>query len=398
MTSVSNQPTRTHAKPTIGQGPQTKADQFLAKAMTFVGQPYRWGGGHGPGTFSKPGPVDCSGLVSQAARMAGLNLDGTAASQQRMGKPVAMKDLQPGDLVFRGQPAHHVGIYIGDGKVLHAPKTGDNVKVSSLDGWTSARRVFDQAGQPVDTRGVPAHGPADPGQAAGPGATAAPALPREQLNLAGNGRPSAFQLPLMQSEEEREELAQARAAGAGGGIPAAAPAAGGGGHAGGGRGAAAAGGHSGLATVNSTDAGNFEGLLQKLEAAGVSREYLQQLSEQYGVPLKMILAVIQQESGGNPSARSGAGAQGLMQLMPDTARGLGVANAMDPKQNVEGGVKYLSQMLKMFDGDTTKALAAYNAGPGNVQRHGGVPPFAETRNYVRHITAMMGNAGDTAQA
>src|SRR5688572_29117748 len=75
-----------------------KADEFLSKVKSFLGQPYLWGGGHVGTTFSKPGRVDCSGLVMQAARMAGFNLDGTAAVQQRMGKPVSMNDLKPGDL------------------------------------------------------------------------------------------------------------------------------------------------------------------------------------------------------------------------------------------------------------------------------------------------------------
>ena len=83
---------------------------------------------------------------------------------------------------------------------------------------------------------------------------------------------------------------------------------------------------------------------------------------------------------------------GLMQLMPGTARQLGVGNPNDPKQNVEGGVKYLGQMLKMFGGDMAKALAGYNAGPGNVRKHHGVPPFKETRQYVANITASMDNA------
>jgi hypothetical protein len=122
------------------------ARKFVAQAMKFLGQPYLWGGGHGA-TFSRPGPVDCSGLVTQAARMAHVrNLDGTAAVQQDMGRPVALstKSLRAGDLVFMGNPAHHVGIYIGHNKVIEAPHTGDHVKIVSMTGygWQSARRVF----------------------------------------------------------------------------------------------------------------------------------------------------------------------------------------------------------------------------------------------------------------
>lgn len=120
------------------------AGAFLDKALTFQGQPYRWGGGHVGSTFSKPGPVDCSGLVQQAARMIGENLDGTAAMQQRMGRPVSMSDLKPGDLLFKNTPATHVGIYVGDGKFIHAPRTGDVVKVQSMASysWSNARRVL----------------------------------------------------------------------------------------------------------------------------------------------------------------------------------------------------------------------------------------------------------------
>ena len=128
--------------------PQSPADRFIAQAMTFRGQPYRWGGGHG-GDMCGPGPVDCSGLIGQAAKQAGLNLSGTAEQQQRMGQPVSMSDLKPGDLVFCGKPAHHVGIYVGNGLVLHAPHTGDQVKLSPVSYFDNAVRVFDQAGQPV---------------------------------------------------------------------------------------------------------------------------------------------------------------------------------------------------------------------------------------------------------
>lgn len=110
-----------------------------------------------------------------------------------------------------------------------------------------------------------------------------------------------------------------------------------------------------------------------------------EMSGKYTVPDWLVRNVIRQESGGNPSATSPVGAQGLMQLMPGTAHTLGVTNAYDPRQNVEGGVKYLRQLLDLFHGDQTKAVAAYNAGPAAVQRYGGVPPFAETQNYVKRI-------------
>lgn len=106
-------------------------------------------------------------------------------------------------------------------------------------------------------------------------------------------------------------------------------------------------------------------------------------ARRHGVPEDLFLRLVRQESGWNPNARSVKGAMGLAQLMPGTARALGV-NPADPKQNLEGGARYLAQQYRKF-GSWRLALAAYNAGPGAVEKHGGIPPYRETRNYVRVI-------------
>jgi cell wall-associated NlpC family hydrolase len=279
------------AEPSRPSGGAATGPDLVAAAKKYLGVPYRWGGTN-PATG-----LDCSALVQRALGELGVKAPRVVAQQRHIGTEVPSLDqARPGDLIVLGG-SRHIGIYVGDGKMLHAPRTGDVVKIGKVyETPTSIRRVL----------------PAAPA-AAGGGLDA-----------------TAVRPPSLQP-------------------------------------AASSGGISGA--VN-----RFGSLFASATA-------------RYGLPDGLLAAVAQTESAGNPSAVSPAGARGLMQIMPGTARELRV-NPNDPAQAVDGAARLLSDHLKSF-GSLELALAAYNAGPGAVRKYGGIPPYRETQAYVRKVTALM---------
>lgn len=152
-------------------------------------------------------------------------------------------------------------------------------------------------------------------------------------------------------------------------------------------------------TVIDTDAGSgtssdFSAKLNEQLKTSTSLESIfEKAAQTYGVDVELLKAMAKAESGFDPNATSKSGAMGIMQLMPGTAKGLGVTDAYDPEQNIMGGAKYIASLLEKYDGNVSYALAAYNAGSGNVDKYDGIPPFEETQNYVTKILGYLQNGG-----
>ncbi len=287
-----------------GAGAGATGQDAVQVANKYLGVPYKWGG-----TDPDSG-LDCSGLVRLVYQQLGVELPRTSAAQAQQGTKVdSLAEAKPGDLVFFGNPVHHVGIYIGDGKMLDAPHTGSKVRIERVWGTPSQiRRVL-----PSDSTG---------------GTQSLSSLGLSSINrMAGSALGSAA-------------------------------------------GVGAASASSGLAGTPYADLFTTAG-------------------RKYGVDPALLSAVAKAESNYRTGAVSGAGARGMMQLMPGTAKELGV----DPDvatQAVDGAARLLAGHLRSFNGRVDLALAAYNAGAGAVRKYNGVPPYAETRNYVSKVTGYWG--------
>lgn len=262
-------------------GGSASGQAAVSQGMKHLGTPYLWGG-----TDPNVG-LDCSALVQHAYRDIGVNLPRVSRDQARMGIEIPDLDsAQPGDLIAFGSPVDHISMYVGNGKILQAPRTGDVVKVSDISRpIATIRRIVSP-----------------------------------QTSAAGFGS-------------------------------------------------------YGSAGVSSGSVGGASELQYQA--------LFQEAGQRHGVDPALLAAVASVESGFNPTAQSPVGAQGLMQFMPATANEMGV-DPMDPASAIDGAARYLKREINRF-GSIELAAAAYNAGAGAVSRHGGIPPYAETQNYVKKV-------------
>jgi cell wall-associated NlpC family hydrolase len=268
-------------------------DDVVNAAKKYLGTPYVFGS-----TDPDKG-LDCSALVQRAYKDLGVDLPRNSWQQAKSGTKVdGLSNAKPGDILAFDSPVDHVAIYLGNNKMIAAPKPGDHVKIESVyETPTHIRRVVgtEAASSTLGTTG------------------------------AGAVRPASLQ-----------------------------------------------------------NSGSLAGVPYA--------DMFIRAGAKYGVSPKLLAAVAKVESGYNPKAVSPAGAQGLMQLMPSTAKGLGVHNSFDPQQAINGGAKLLAHNLKEFK-SLPLALAAYNAGGGAVHRYGGIPPYAETQAYVPKVQKALAALG-----
>jgi hypothetical protein len=267
------------AAPLAGAPSGVTGEDVVAEAKKYLGVPYVWGG-----TDPQRG-LDCSGLIQLVYKNLGYDIPRVSYQQATAGTEVrgGLAAAKPGDILAFNSPVNHVGIYIGDGKMIEAPRPGLSVRIIDVpETPTAIRRILPEG----------------------------------------------------------------------------------------------------------TAVGAVSGTTSTVPAGTPYAELFQAAAAKYGVDAELLVAVARQESGFNPKAVSPAGAQGLMQLMPGTAAGLGVKNPFDPAEAIDGATRLLKSLISEF-GRTDLALAAYNAGPGAVHRYDGIPPYPETQNYVRSIMAML---------
>ena len=279
--TMTQQVAGTTATSAVSGGAGVTGADVVDEAKKYLGVPFVWGG-----TEPQKG-VDDSALVQLVYKNLGYDIPRVSYEQAKAGTAVegGLAAAEPGDILAFNSPVNHVGIYIGDGKMIEAPRPGLSVRIAEVtETPTAIRRIIPEGG------------------------------------VSGASAMSG--------------------------------------------------------TTSSVPAGTPYGELFQAAAA------------KYGVDAKLLVSVARQESGFNPKAVSPAGAQGIMQLMPGTAAGLGVKNSFDPAQAIDGAARLLKSLIGEF-GRTDLALAAYNAGPGAVHRYDGIPPYAETQNYVRSIMAML---------
>lgn len=264
-----------------GLGPlgRSSGQAVVDAGMKHLGVPYLWGG-----TDAEHG-FDCSGLVQDAYAQIGVEMPKWSRHQATMGAEIdSIEKALPGDVLAFGEPVSHVALYVGDGQMLHAPRTGEVVKIEAIDRpIKSIRRIV------------------------------APASSGSRLALSA---PTSFETPGQAERSYRPLFAEAGA--------------------------------------------------------------------RWGIDPALLAAVAQTESGFDSMAVSPAGAQGLMQFMPATAAEMGV-DPWDSASAIDGAARYLRTSIDQF-GSVELAIASYNAGRGAVSRFGGVPPYAETVNYVDRVT------------